>query len=79
MHPEEMTMANQKYPESKSDGEFGVKHWTDSFPHSFHGWGPQTPNPDNELRGDSSNVKLRERDERSRHRAAAEHSLVRSA
>ena len=44
-------MANQKYPESKSDGEFGVKHWTDSFPHSFHGWGPQTPTPDNELRG----------------------------
>jgi len=23
--------------------------WTDSFPHGFHGWGPQTPEPDSEL------------------------------
>ncbi len=23
--------------------------WTDSFPHSFHGWGPQTPDPADEL------------------------------
>ena len=22
--------------------------WTDGFPHDFHGWGPQTPLPDNE-------------------------------
>ncbi|HYV88229.1 MAG TPA: hypothetical protein VFA91_06605 [Candidatus Polarisedimenticolia bacterium] len=23
--------------------------WTDSFPHTFHGWGPQTPDPADEL------------------------------
>ncbi len=56
-------MANQKHPDSKSDGEFSIKHWTDSFPHSFHGWGPQTPTPDNELPQAGSPMKLRERDE----------------
>lgn len=56
-------MANQKQPDSRnhdrhSDGDFGGKHWTDGFPHSFHGWGPQTPTPDNELSEADSHVKL---------------------
>ncbi|CAN0498055.1 unnamed protein product, partial [Phaeothamnion confervicola] len=37
-------------------------HWTDGFPHDFHGWGPQTPIPDNEL-PQGKRVKLKVRDE----------------
>jgi hypothetical protein len=25
------------------------KHWTDGFPHSFHGWGPLTPDSDHPM------------------------------
>ena len=45
------------YTPYAADFEAGHEHkpnWTDSFPHDFHGWGPQTPDPDDELvwRGD---------------------------
>lgn len=36
----------------EAGGNSGHEHkpsWTDGFPHDFHGWGPQTPEPDDEL------------------------------
>ncbi|MEZ6030963.1 MAG: hypothetical protein R3C46_14600 [Hyphomonadaceae bacterium] len=41
-------------PYHADDYDFGVLYgsethkptWTDGFPHDFHGWGPQTPDPE---------------------------------
>ena len=48
-------MAN-KIAHNDNDGR---ARWTDGFPHDFHGWGPQTPTPDNELPEGAEHVKLR--------------------
>jgi hypothetical protein len=44
----EQTMADKPNPPPANDRPLNHGHlanWTDGFPHSFHGWGPQTPDP----------------------------------
>ncbi len=56
-------MADPKHIDPFSSGDDHKPSWTDGFPHSFHGWGPQTPTPDNELASDAEHINLRPDDE----------------